>query len=73
MIRKQLVTVRLPGASMAPHSSTGACRPTRLENKGAKVLQRETNSDGKENKQEHSLSHLYTTDPSQMAKVGAPG
>ena len=54
---------------MAPHSSTCACRPTRSENKGAKVLQRETNTDGKENKQDHSLSHLYTTDPSQMAKV----
>jgi transposase len=47
VIRKQLVTVRLPGASIAPISSTCACCQTRSENNGAKALNRETNNQGK--------------------------
>jgi hypothetical protein len=61
MIRKQLVTVRFPGASISPINSTWAWRQTESENKGAKVLKRETNNGGKDSKQDHFPSYLYVT------------
>jgi hypothetical protein len=52
-MRKQLVTVRFPGASIAPINSTWACRQTRSENKGAQVLNKGANNGGRANKQDH--------------------
>jgi hypothetical protein len=50
MIRKQLVTVRFPGASIAPINSVWAWRQTQSENRGAKALNTEANKGGKANK-----------------------
>src|SRR4051812_11238372 len=70
-MRRQLVTVRWPGASNAPIKSTCACRQTRSENNGAKVFKRETNSGGKDSKEDHFLGHLYTTVPSRNGQSRA--
>src|SRR3982750_431130 len=53
--------VRWPGASMAPVRSTWACRQTESENKRAKVLKKDRNNGGKDNKQDHFPNHLHTT------------
>src|SRR3982751_4965101 len=70
-MRRQLVTVRWPGASNAPINSTCACRQTRPENNGAKVFRRATNSGGKDSKQDHFLGHLHTTAPSRNGQSRA--
>src|SRR3982751_4687867 len=61
MMRRQLVTVRLPGARIAPSSNTCAWSQTRRENKGVKVLRTAANSGGRESKQDHFPGHLHTT------------
>src|SRR5438270_11346746 len=70
-MRRQLVTVRRPGASNAPIKSTCACRQTRSENNGAKVFRRATNSGGKDSKQDHFRGHLHTTVPSRNGQSRA--
>src|SRR4051812_42642900 len=70
-MRRQLVTVRRPGASMAPSNNTCAWSQTRRENKGAKTLRTEANSGGKDGKQDHFPGHLYTTDPSRNGQSRA--
>src|SRR3954466_7742790 len=72
-MRRPLVTVRRPGASMAPSHNTGAGNQTRRENKGAKALRTEANSGGKDGKQDHFPGHLYTTDPSRNGQSRAQG
>src|SRR3954454_14512465 len=57
--------VRLPGARRAPIRSTCACRQTRSENNGAKVLKNEMNNGGKDSKEAHFPSHLHSTGPLQ--------
>src|SRR3954451_1329874 len=69
MMRKQLVTLRGPGASIAPANKIRVCRQTRAENTGVKVLKRETNKGGNNSKEDHFLGHLQSTGPLRMAKV----
>src|SRR3954454_13648696 len=73
MMRKQLVTVRWPGASIAPANKIRVCRQTRAENTGVKVLKRETNKGGNNSKEDHFLGHLQSTGPLRMAKVEIRG
>jgi hypothetical protein len=47
------VTVRFPGASIAPINSICAWRQTRWENRGANALNTEANKGGRANKQDH--------------------
>jgi len=46
MTRKAAVTVRWPGARMAPINKTWTCCHTRFVNKGAKVVMKSANSKG---------------------------
>src|SRR4051794_14128494 len=59
--RKQLVTVRGPGAGIAPARSPGVYRPTRAENTGAKWRKREINQEGQASQDDHFPGHLHLT------------
>src|SRR5438128_5553420 len=73
MMRKQLVTVRWPGARIAPANNTCACRQTRAENTGVKTLKRETNNGGKDSKEDHFPGHLHNTGPLRNGQSRAQG